>query len=441
MSIPPQTSPAPALSAAAHPLRLKAHNARQLYLDILWYGILAGSAQAFLAVYAARIGATGLQIGLLTAGPAVVSLLVSLPAARALEGRSLLRAAFVSSVWFRLGYIPLVFLPVLFAAHIQTWVLPALIVLMSAPGTVLAISFNAMFADVVPPEDRAMVVGRRNALLAVSMMTTSLVSGWLLDAIVFPLNYQIVFALGLVGAGMSSYYLARLRPTDGSPPARVGRPLFDMARPGTLGFGDVIRMGAGLRFLTRGSGGHLLRADLLRGPFGLFMFVLFVFYTVQFAPVPVMPLVLVRALNLSDSAISVGNALFHGATLLVSMRLHWLSARFSHQRLLAFSALLYGLYPLLIGLAGNATLYWVASIVGGAVWGVAAGALVTRLMERVPAGDRPAHMALHSLALNFGVLAGSLLGPLLGDALGLREAMLVTAGLRLAAGVLMVLWG
>ena len=61
------------------------HNARQLYRDIFWFGILAGSAQAFLAVYAARIGASAYQVGLLTAGPAVVSLVVSLPAARSMH--------------------------------------------------------------------------------------------------------------------------------------------------------------------------------------------------------------------------------------------------------------------------------------------------------------------------------------------------------------------
>ena len=416
------------------------HNAQQLYRDIFWFGILAGSAQAFLAVYAARIGATGFQVGLLTAGPAVVSLLMSLPAARWLEGRSLLRVTFVTSVWMRAGYLVLLFLPVLFAERLQTWMLPALVVLMAVPGAVLAISFNAMFADVVPPDVRALVVGRRNALLAVSMMATSLFSGWLLDRVAYPLNYQIVFAMGLLGGGMSSYYLARLRPAPGQP-ERVGQPLLDMARPGSLRFGPGMRLGGGLRFLTRGEGGPLLRADLLRGPFGLFLATLFIFYTAQFAPLSVVPLVLVRTLNLPDSAISVGNALFHGATLMVSMRLHVVSARLGHQRVLAISALLFGVYPWLVGLAQDATLYWVASFSGGAVWGLLAGALVTRLMERVPEDDRPAHMALHSLALNLGVLTGSLLGPLLGDGLGLREAMFVAAALRLGAGLLLLVWG
>ncbi|NTW12734.1 MAG: hypothetical protein HGA30_05425, partial [Anaerolineales bacterium] len=40
-------------------------NFLHLYLDIGWYGVLSGSAINFLNIYAARIGATGFQIGLI----------------------------------------------------------------------------------------------------------------------------------------------------------------------------------------------------------------------------------------------------------------------------------------------------------------------------------------------------------------------------------------
>jgi predicted MFS family arabinose efflux permease len=80
-------------------------------------------------------------------------------------------------------------------------------------------------------------------------------------------------------------------------------------------------------------------------------------------------------------------------------------------------------------------------VVGGVVWGLTSGGLVTRLMERVPAGDRPAHMALHNLALNLGILGGSLLGPVLGDWLGLRSALAASGALRILAGVLLAVWG
>ncbi len=59
------------------PQSITRSNIRHLYADIFWFGILGGSALAFLNVYAARLGATAMQIGLLTAGPAIVNLLIS----------------------------------------------------------------------------------------------------------------------------------------------------------------------------------------------------------------------------------------------------------------------------------------------------------------------------------------------------------------------------
>jgi len=50
-------------------------------------------------------------------------------------------------------------------------------------------------------------------------------------------------------------------------------------------------------------------------------------------------------------------------------------------------------------------------------------------------------MALHNLALNMGILVGSLGGPLLAAAAGLEMALVLSAGLRLGAGLLLIVWG
>jgi MFS family permease len=415
------------------------YNARQLYYDIFWYGVLAGGALAFLPVYAARLGASGFQVALLTAGPAVINLSVSLPAARWLEGRSLTSATLLAAVVHRLGYLVILVLPWLFDNPTQVWVLVVVVLLMSLPGTVVAVAFNAMFADLVAPEYRALVVGRRNALMALSMLGTSLLCGWLLDTLAFPLNYQLVFGIGVFGAAMSAVYLARLRPV--SAPPRVGRPLLDLARPGFFRFADAARSPLALRFLLRAPGERLLRLDLLRGPFALFLAAFLLFYTFQYTPIPIVPLFWVHELALSDGVISVGNALFYSTMFLGSLALARLAVRWGHHLLLGMSAILYGLYPWLNSLATGPTLFLLAAVIGGIVWGIASGALVTRLMERVPAQDRPAHMALHNLALNLGILGGSLLGPLLGNWLGLRTALALSGLLRALAGILLLIWG
>ena len=165
------------------------------------------------------------------------------------------------------------------------------------------------------------------------------------------------------------------------------------------------------------------------------------FYAVQYIPVPVFPLAYVRELRLSDGAISLGNALFFVAMFLVSLRLGRISGRLGHRRVLVLGALFYGLHPLLVGLARSAALFWIALAAGGGAWALAGAGLANRLMERVPPDDLPAHMALHNLALNLGILGGSLVGPVLGDWLGLRQALLIAAGLRILSSLLLGLWG
>ena len=55
-------------------------NFLHLYLDIAWWGLLNGSVLVFLNIYASRLGASTFQLGLLTASPALVNLLLTFPA-------------------------------------------------------------------------------------------------------------------------------------------------------------------------------------------------------------------------------------------------------------------------------------------------------------------------------------------------------------------------
>ena len=415
-------------------------NARHLLHDVAWYGVLAASSMAFLSVYVTRQGASPFQVALLTAGPAVVNLLGSIPLGRWMEGRHLVSAVFRSSVLSRLAYLLLIPVPALLQREAQVWAVILLTVLMSVPGTLLAIGFNALFADMVPPEWRAFVVGRRNALFAVALTATVLVCGRLLDTQPFPANYQWVFAIGAMGALASSYHLGRLRaPSDDHLPPRIGKPIHDLASPASVRLLDAGRSSSGLRFLTRARGRPLLRLDLLRGPFGAFILAYLAFYTFQYLPLPIFPVFWVRVLHLTDGAIGLGSALFYVGMMATSIALRRATALLGHRRLVHVSSLLYAIYPFLTWQAQDATLYWIASALGGAVWGLLNGALVNRLMERVPDDDRPAHMAIHNLALNLGILLGSLLGPSLAAGLDLKGAMLGAGILRLLGGVFLVL--
>ncbi len=399
-------------------------NLRQLYWDVLWFGILAGSTLAFQSVYAVRLGATGLQIGLISAGPAVINLMFTLPSGRWMEGKSLIKVSFLSSIWQRLGYLFLVALPWFFPTPGgQVWGLIWTTLVMSIAGTVLAISFNAMFAEVLPPEWRAHAVGRRNILLAISITLTTILSGQILDRMAFPTNYQVVFLVGGIGALMSSYHIGRIRKPE------------QVINTAEVELQKAVEVKAKVKRKS------LVRLDLLLGPFGIFMLSYLVFYAFQYFPVPLFPIAYVDKLHMTDGMIGVGTAIFYGAMMAASFRLGYVSTRYGHRRVLIVSAALFPIFPLIMALATGPILYYLACLIGGAVNAMLSGAVINRLMERVPAGDRPAHMTLHNLALNLGILAGSLLGPVSAGLFGLQPSLYIAAVLRLLAAGLFWLWG
>ncbi len=417
---------APEQAAPAHPLPFTSAelqtNFKHLYWDIAAFGVLAGSTLYFQSIYAARLGASALQIGLISAGPAVVAMLATLPAGRWMEKKPLLPTAFWSSLAQRLWYLAFIVLPWLLGPELQVDAIIVISLVLTIPGVILTIAFNAAFADMVPIQYRGEVVGKRNALVAVSLTATYILCGFLLDRLPNPLNYQLVFALGAGGALLSSYHVSRLRLMTSRPaPALADQP----ALTGPLSAKKP----------------PLLRLDLLKGPFGLFMLSYLAFYAFQYMPGPLFTLTFVKALHLSDGEIGLGNALFYLTMMLGSLSLQQLSRRFGARNLLVFTVASFGIYPLALGLIWQAWAFWLVSAVGGAVYGILSGGMLNRLIERVPENDRPAHMAIHNLALNLGILLGSFLGPLAGDVFGLQAALLVIGVLRILSGLLLWLWG
>jgi MFS family permease len=371
-----------------------------LYMDIAWYGILSGSAMAFVAVYVARQGASLFQIGLLSAGPGIANLLFALPAGRWLEKRSMRTAVFGASIIHRAFYLLWVPLPALLLPETQIWVLIGLTLLMGIPGVALAIGFNAMFADAVPPEWRGHVAGARSSLLAITYTTTTLLCGYILNHTPFPHGYQVVFGIGCLGAAMSSVHLWFVRPCPGSQVSpRVGRPIGDMARPGaTRIIGDSFRFTVGLRFLTRGLRPGLLRTEILRGAFGKVTAIMFAFHLAQYLPVSLFPIYLVDRLRLTDQEIGLGTALFYVTVFLGSTQLGYLTRQWGHHRVLSLGAVLMVAYPALMSISrglGLEQLYTRQSAAGrpacssGLVQSLTQRGCFARFFSRPPGGRQP----------------------------------------------------
>ena len=413
-----------------------------LYWDVAWFGIVAGSSQAFLGVYIARLGATPMQMGLLNAGPALVGLLFTMPVGVWMRNKPVGRVVFGSAVLMRIQFLLWAFLPGMLPAQGQVWSYIALVLLFTIPSTSLAIAFNAMYAAAVPLEYRSEVAANRNALLSLVFVGSSLISGWLLDTLPMNLGYRVIFAAGFIGAALSAYHLYHLRnitTASITDPGKVRSRIGDMARPGDVQTtGISARTNVGLRVFSRGL--NLMRVEVLRGSYGKVVAAIFAFHFALYLPIPVFPLYWVDGAKFSDMEIGLGTAVFHGAVLLGSLQFVRYAKRFNNRQWSALSALFMGLYPLLSAFTHTVPMFVLTSVVGGLTWSVVAATLGNYLLEQTPEEDRPAYLAWYNLALNAAVLLGSLTGSLMGEWIGIVPTLLIGAALRTLSGIALWKW-
>lgn len=407
-------------------------------MDVIWWGILSGSTLSFIAVYAVRLGADPGQIGWLNAVPAVVSLLFALPVGQWLGPRQVGKKIFWASVINRIFYIFFIFLPWILTNQPQIWFIILATLVMSIPMTFFTVGFNALFADAIPSEWRGYVVAVRNAALSITTVVTSLISGQILNRVPFPLGYQIVFAIGFLGAAMSSYHLWFVR--SRAPDILPGRPGPDAAQGGSAAFPGGHSTGVPRKPWWQSLFGPL-RIDILKGSFGKILLLLFFFHLAQFLGIPIFPLYQVNQVHFSDQVISLGVGIFNFVVFLGSTQLPRLFGKFNNKRLIGGGVLLMATYPALMSISRDLPLFALTSIVGGIAWSIVGGTLYNFILDWIPDHDRPAHLSWYHLALNAAILAGSLSGPLIANAIGLPDAMLVCAGTRLLAGLAILRWG
>jgi MFS family permease len=400
-------------------------NFMHLYLDIGWYGILSGSAINFLNIYATRLGASAIQIGLIGAMAAAVSLVLAIPAGRWLGTQNTGRAIFWSSVLYRAGFIILIFLPWFLDKKAQVVAIIALTFLMAIPLTPLAVGFNALFAESVPDRYRAHVAGIRNIMLSVSFMVTSFVSGIILEKVTFPLGYQIVFGIGVFGAAMSSYHLYLIRPVQSDSSALPSDP-----KP------DPLNQPASPRnfFAT-------LRLDIWKTKFKKVLLALGGFHLAQYLAIPLFPLYFVNQLNLSDDHIGIGTALFYLTMLIGSTQLRKYVHKIGNKNVTGWGVVGLAIYPFLLAYSSEVWHYYGISLLGGLSFSLINGTFANYMLEHIPASDRPSHLAWYNVILNASILTGSLGGPAIAGSIGLVNALILFACLRLIAGIYILKWG
>jgi MFS family permease len=150
-------------------------------------------------------------IAWLSAAPALIAAIVSVPSARFLAKRRSRRVwLFGSLLVMRLGYGVVALIPLLFRVNTATW-LVLWIVVLNVPAIFFGNGFSALLGELIPEGRRAFVFSRRSVIYNGGLVILSALAGAWLDTMPFPTNYQLMYAFGFIMVLGSNYYLHRLR--------------------------------------------------------------------------------------------------------------------------------------------------------------------------------------------------------------------------------------
>lgn len=394
---------------------IQRRNFLNVQVDAIGIG-LASAAAHFLPVFMARLGATNLEVGLLTAMPAFTGLFMAILVGRFLQSRRQIVPWFsgarllVVSAYALTGLAPfLVPREHVVKAVLLIWAAA------TAPQIVVNVAFSVVMNAVAGPRHRYELMSRRWSLLGLTTAITVAIIGQILDRIIFPVNYQIVFMSLSVGGLISYYFSSHIRLPDAEPP----------------------RQTAGLSAKQRVK--EYLELIFSEKPFISFTTKRFVFLSGQMLAAPLLPLYYVRVVQATDSWIGIISTA-QTAVLLIG---YFFWARESRQHGSRFVLLLstfgVALYPAMVASTQRVELIALYAGLAGILQAGVDLVFFDELMQRVPVEYSATFVSWAQSVQYLSSMVAPLLGTLLATYIGLSGALLVSAALRLTGFALFAL--
>ena len=396
------------------PRHVRQRNIWHLYQDLIWLG-LATAATSYVSVYAIRLGASDRLLGLMTAVPSLLMVLLRIPAARLTERTADRKSLIVRSLFVRrLGYLVICLLPWFALLPGVREIPPAtllvgVVILMAVPMVLSAAGWDSFFADIVPPRRRSRVVSMRSTMTALISLAMVPLMGSFLERVPFPYNYQVIYLLAFIGAAVSLWHVHVIRT----------RPADDVAlRHSPLNLTQV-------RNILRDSPEF---AGLVLGTF---------VYQLAISIVsPLFSIYFVEYLGATESWIGWRLTLASLMSILAYRVWPTQIEKRGDVKMLIWASPMMALFPLLTGLTSSLTpnlfIVLLPRLFGSCV-------MLSRysiLLRVTPADRRPTYIAIYAILANVAAFVAPLIGVALVDVMGINRVFFVSAGLRLTAALL-----
>jgi len=385
-------------------------NILYLTLDTAVQGLMMGGIFNFLSVFLVRLGATTLQTSLLTSLPAIVMMLSSIPGGAFIQRqRDLVRLTNVVRIFHR-GTVLLAALLPFFVQENLIEIIIALWTVKAIANALLECSWMAVVAEVIPPKRRARVNGTRWTVMGITTALSLALYGYILEAVAFPLNYQIVFFISFLGGVAGMWYWGKMRIPENVPePQDAGRTRSLRARLG--GYVESVKVPAFLRYE--------LTMNILRLALNL--------------PVALYSIYWIRSLGASDLWIS-----WHGTANRVAMIVGYflwgrIVTRSGHFVPLLVCSLGAGFTPVLTAfIPGQTWLPVVAVVQGFFMTGINLSAFDT-FLGACPADRRPTLIAINTMLASLMIFVSPLVGSAISGAIGIRSVFFIAASIHVVA--------
>ena len=179
---------------------------------------IVGASGVFLPVFLVRLGGTNLEVGLLTALPAITGFILAIPIGSFLQARRNIIPWYTGSrgVQFLVYGLTAIAVAVVPASLSVATVL-VLWALFTLPSTVGAVASNGVLNDVAGPSGRYDLLSRRYGIMGLTTAITVALVGQVLQTVSFALNYELVF-LGFSAAGLlACWYSIQITVPDHEP--------------------------------------------------------------------------------------------------------------------------------------------------------------------------------------------------------------------------------
>jgi hypothetical protein len=390
------------------PATVNKKNFVNVQIDAIGIG-LASAAAPFLPVFLTRLGASNLQVSLLTTMPALTGFLLSILIGQFLQTRRKIVP------WFSAARL-LVVLSYAFTGII-TFLLPqdqaiigilAIWAIATLPQTIVAIAFSVVMNAVAGPASRYELMTRRWSILGLTTSLTVIIAGQILDRVGFPINYQLVF-MGLSLGGLISFYFS----------SHIDLPDAEQT---------LINKGQSL-FQSLKEYVSLIRQQ---HPFMAFTARRFIFLTGTALAAPIFPLYYVRVVQASDAWIGIISTA--QSALLILGYFFWSRQSRTHgsRLVLLCTTFAISLFPAMVALTQHVFLIAVFAGISGMFQAGLDLVFFDELMKTVPVEYSATFVSIAQSLQYLSSTASPILGSFMADQIGLGGALIVSAAIRLS---------